>query len=99
MTAAPGFVRTAEVNGSEPTSRAWLRPGDAAEYLGLSRSFLAKLRVYGGGPEYHYIGRAVLYARDELDRFVRAKSYGSTSAVGQPALRVRRTSPRKGGRR
>ena len=38
----------------------------AAECLGLSPSFLNKLRCTGGGPRYVKLGRRVLYPKADL---------------------------------
>jgi excisionase family DNA binding protein len=40
-----------------------LKPDEAAEYLGLGHSTLAKLRVSGGGPAFRKFGRSVRYLR------------------------------------
>jgi len=47
-----------------------LREPDAAVYVGLSRAYLRQARMYGRGPAFVRIGRAVLYRRDDLDRFL-----------------------------
>jgi excisionase family DNA binding protein len=57
----------------------YLTPPEAAEYLRISVSTLAKLRVYGGGPAFTRIGRAIRYARTELDAFMAARTARSTS--------------------
>lgn len=45
-----------------------LRAKEAAAYLSLSRSTLAKWRCTGKGPLFHYLGeRLVYYRKDELD--------------------------------
>lgn len=46
-----------------------LRPREAARYLGLSESTLAKLRMRGSknvGPNYVKLGRSVIYRRSDL---------------------------------
>jgi len=55
---------------------------DAARYLGMSVSWLAKAAVYGGGPRFHKIGRSVRYRRQDLDDFLEIKVRRSTSDVG-----------------
>ena len=57
----------------------YLRPKQAARYLGLSRSTLAKMRVYGTGPRYSKTGSVVLYAIEDLDHFVSMRARNSTS--------------------
>jgi len=42
-----------------------LSVGEAACHLGLSKSFLDKSRINGGGPAFLKLGRRVLY--DEMD--------------------------------
>lgn len=60
------------------TGPAYLNPKQAAEYLGSSPSTLAKLRLYGGGPTFYRIGRAVRYAKADLDEFMTASKVRST---------------------
>lgn len=66
------------------TTRARLTPPEAAEYLGISASTLAKLRVYGGGPAFLKLGRKVLYERADLDSWLAERKYQSTSEYGVP---------------
>jgi excisionase family DNA binding protein len=60
-------------------SEAYLTPREAAEYLRSSPSTLAKLRVYGGGPHFCRIGKAIRYRRSDLDAFMSARRVRSTS--------------------
>jgi predicted DNA-binding transcriptional regulator AlpA len=46
-----------------------LKPIEAAHFLKLSRSRLAKLRLTGEGPRYMRIGRQVRYSRADLLRW------------------------------
>jgi hypothetical protein len=46
-----------------------LRTKAAAEYLGLSKSTMDKLRLSGGGPLYYKLRRIVVYDPDDLDRW------------------------------
>jgi excisionase family DNA binding protein len=46
-----------------------IRVREAAEYLGVSKSFLDKARIYGGGPAFMKFGTAVVYSTEELDRW------------------------------
>jgi excisionase family DNA binding protein len=57
----------------------YLTPQEAAEYLRSSPSTLAKLRVYGGGPHFCRIGKAIRYRRSDLDAFMSARRVRSTS--------------------
>ena len=46
--------------------RNMLRPPEAARYLGLAESKLAKLRMGRDGPAFHKLGRAVAYDHADL---------------------------------
>jgi excisionase family DNA binding protein len=58
-----------------------LRPKEAAEFLGLGHSTLAKMRTSGAGPAFRKLGRCVRYARDDLKRWADERSRRSTSEV------------------
>jgi predicted DNA-binding transcriptional regulator AlpA len=49
-----------------------LRVRQAAQYVGLSKSFLDKARCYGTGPAYAKLGATVVYATEDLDAWVAA---------------------------
>jgi predicted DNA-binding transcriptional regulator AlpA len=59
-----------------------LRPKEAARYLGVSPSNLAKRRVYGQPPAFVRLGRAVGYDIAELDRWLASCRRHSTSDPG-----------------
>ncbi|MDB2414890.1 helix-turn-helix domain-containing protein [Rickettsiales bacterium] len=55
---------------SQQTNRG-LKDKAAAQYLGVSRSFLQKTRCTGqGGPKFIRVGRAVVYLREDLDAWL-----------------------------
>ena len=57
-----------------------LRAPAAAEYLGLSTSTLAKMRLRGDAPPYMKAGpRIVLYDRADLDAWLEPRKRRSTS--------------------
>jgi len=56
-----------------------LNTAEAAKYIGLSASTLAKLRVFGGGPNFYKLSRRVVYDTRELDAFLQGRSRTSTS--------------------
>jgi predicted DNA-binding transcriptional regulator AlpA len=56
-----------------------LKPTEAAEFLGLGDSTLAKLRVFGGGPIFRKLGRSVRYAATDLQHWADERSRRSTS--------------------
>jgi predicted DNA-binding transcriptional regulator AlpA len=57
----------------------YLRTPQAADYLQVSKSYLEKLRVAGGGPEYISAGRVVLYDAASIDAWAAARRRASTS--------------------
>jgi excisionase family DNA binding protein len=57
----------------------YLTPSQAAKYLKVSSSTLAKRRLYGEGPQFTRIGRSVRYRRGDLDAFMAAAVGTSTS--------------------
>lgn len=62
-----------------------LRVKKAAEYLGVSKSLLDKLRCYGGGPVYSKLGATVLYTTADLDDWVASKRVAANSNVQSKA--------------
>lgn len=60
-----------------PTRR-YLTPQEAADYLGLSLSNLAKRRMWGTGPRYLKLGRRVVYEIEDLDAWAREQARSST---------------------
>jgi hypothetical protein len=54
----------------------------AADYLGLSKTYLDKLRCFGGGPRFAKIGRRVIYRVSDLDAWLEQHMRGSTSDAG-----------------
>lgn len=62
-----------------------LRAQEAADYLGLSTSTLAKLRLSGNGPVFCKLGRRVVYRHADLDMYLEASRRSSTSDDGDAA--------------
>jgi len=56
----------------------------AASRIGLSKSTLEKLRVYGGGPAYLKLGRLVRYRVEDLDSWLKDRIVSSTSEQSLP---------------
>ena len=57
----------------------YIRTSQAAEYIGLAKSTLEKLRLTGGGPVFSKLGRTVVYDRTDLDAWVASRRRESTS--------------------
>ena len=55
----------------------------AARYLGMSKSNLEKLRVFGGGPKYLKLRHLVRYRVQELDEWMNARLVSSTSELSK----------------
>ena len=59
-----------------PVTRRGLSEAEAADYIGMSRSFLRQARMDGKrinrtpGPPFTKIGRKVLYLKDDVDRWL-----------------------------
>jgi predicted DNA-binding transcriptional regulator AlpA len=51
----------------------------ASRHIGLSVSTLEKLRVYGDGPPFVKLGRAVRYRVADLENYLAARVVTSTS--------------------
>ena len=62
-----------------------LRTPEAARYVGLSPSTMEKARLTGTGPQYAKLGKAVVYAIDDLDAWVTAGLRSSTSDARRSA--------------
>ena len=61
----------------------WLRSREAAQYVGLSTSDLARKRMEGGGPRYTKLGNKqqaqVRYLDSDLEEWMSARMRSSTS--------------------
>jgi Helix-turn-helix domain len=55
-----------------------LTPKEAAKFLKMSTSFLAKKRMHGGGPAYSKSGRSVRYSKAALLRWLKCHECSST---------------------
>ena len=56
----------------------YFRTRGAAAYLGLSTQFLEVARCRGDGPIFTKAGRAVVYRRVDLDRWMLARQHTNT---------------------
>jgi len=61
------------------THSVYLSTREAAVRLSIGASTLKKLRVNGGGPAFHRIGRRVVYSTDLLDEWAKRATFESTS--------------------
>jgi hypothetical protein len=76
------------------TEAKWLTPAQAAAHVSLSKQRLARLRLSGTGPEYHKIGRSILYDLAALDDWMARHRRRSTSDTGK-LDHARSTDPRQ----
>lgn len=61
-----------------------LRAPEAAAFVGLSSSTLAKMRLRGDGPVYSKAGpRIVIYDRSDLEQWLERQKRRSTSQIVQ----------------
>lgn len=56
-----------------------MSPTEAARYLNLAVSTLAKMRCLGGSPTFVRLGRKIGYQRDDLDKWIAARRATNTS--------------------
>ena len=92
MTVTP--LRTQQSTGSASTKTGQLpaggerllTPKEAAAFLRLSVSFLAKARMRGDGPPYFKPGRAVRYRERDLIEWLKSRSRLSTSDQSKDCL-------------
>lgn len=52
------------------TQPRFLRAREAARHIGIAEKTLANWRSAGKGPRFSRLGRAIVYAREDLDLFV-----------------------------
>ena len=57
----------------------------AAKILGISASYMRKLRHHGGGPRFYKIGARVLYLESDLRAWAQTRSAKSTSEYDRQA--------------
>ena len=65
-----------------------LSPPEAAQYLGLAVSTLAKMRCWGGTPPFLRLGRKIGYLREDLDVWLKAKRAINTSDAARLPARL-----------
>ena len=66
-----------------PRDQRLLRPPEAAPYIGLSVSTLAKQRLRGDGPKFVRLSpRAIGYLQADLDEWISSRRCSSTSEYG-----------------
>ncbi len=63
------------------TPQQLLSPAQASEYLGLSVSKLAKMRMMREGPKWASLGRSVRYRVEDLDAWVASQTITTESAA------------------
>jgi hypothetical protein len=61
-----------------------LSVAEAAEQLRVSKSWLNKSRVLGGGPAFRKFGRKVVYDATDLEEFARSRKFRTTSDADYP---------------
>jgi excisionase family DNA binding protein len=76
-----GLSEAGGVQHLDPSKKdeCFLTTNEAASYLRVSKSYLDKLRVYGGGPKFLRFGRKILYRQSELNLWAEERCFGSTS--------------------
>jgi excisionase family DNA binding protein len=63
-----------------PASQHFMNETELAEFLGLSKRTIQRLRLTGEGPAYRRIGkRRIAYLRSDIDAWTASRSRRSTS--------------------
>ena len=80
----PTLPSDEEVSGNVPgpvkSDDDLMDPAETADDLNCSKSYLDKLRVYGGGPPFIRLGpRMIRYRRGDARAWARARRFNSTS--------------------
>lgn len=70
-------------NKAAASAIAVMSPSEAARYLGLAVSTLAKMRCWGGSPTFVRLGRKIGYQRDDLDKWLAARRATNTADAAQ----------------
>jgi hypothetical protein len=75
----------------------YLSTSKAATKLSIAVSTLKKLRIRGGGPAFHRIGRRIVYASDVLDEWATRETFETTSQYASQAQNPQRglAAPRR----
>lgn len=66
-------------NDASKQGETLLTPKEAAKFLRVSESFLAKARMRGDGPRYRKLSRAVRYAMSDLLAWLKVCAKTSTA--------------------
>jgi hypothetical protein len=77
---------------SKENQSAKLLPCDASRYTGVAQATLAKMRCWGGGPEYLKLGRKVVYEREALDAWLNERRARNTSDAARLPRRMAQES-------
>jgi len=79
-------MSTATSTNLEGLPTRYLRPGDAARFVGLSVATLEKHRIYATGPRYSKVGGRVFYRLADLQAWVDSAARSSTSDSGKAVV-------------
>jgi hypothetical protein len=74
----------------------WAESGNtrwAADYLDLAPSTLSKMRIFGTGPAFFRLGRAVRYRREDLEEWRNGFRATSTTEADATLPRSLTTNP------
>ncbi len=89
MTSLPASVTSVpnvtSVTDARPISSALLTTAQAAQYLALGQRTLENWRCRGDGPAFVRLGRVVRYRVLDLDAWLSARTFDSTSQADHAA--------------
>lgn len=72
-------IQAARPESRGSISERLLKAKDAADFLRVSESWLAKARMRGDGPEFTKLGRSVRYSEGALREWLHGRTRRSTS--------------------
>jgi predicted DNA-binding transcriptional regulator AlpA len=78
----------------QPQLQSLLSVAQAANHLGMSRSWLNKSRTEGSGPRFRKFGRRVLYHITDLEDWTARRTFQSTSESDATSARGNKGSGR-----
>jgi hypothetical protein len=65
--------------GVPAMTSSFLSSSEAEQFLALPKNTLAKMRVSGEGPPFHKLGKRVRYSLVDVEVWLKARRYSSTS--------------------
>ena len=78
-------MRNEERKGFEPDTKEVLTSNEAAEYMGISKSYLYKLTMNNNIPHYKPMGKMCYFNREELVDWLQSNRVATTTELNERA--------------